>query len=39
MNGPLEDQVAIGRNNAIKCYNVPLDLASFAAEMADTVVT
>jgi predicted TIM-barrel fold metal-dependent hydrolase len=32
---PLEDQVAIGRNNAIKWYNLPLPLASASAEMAD----
>jgi predicted TIM-barrel fold metal-dependent hydrolase len=25
---PLEDQIAIGRNNAIKCYNLPLELVS-----------
>jgi predicted TIM-barrel fold metal-dependent hydrolase len=36
---PLEDQVAIGRNNAINWYNLPLELASVSAEMANTVVT
>ena len=24
---PIEDQMAIGRNNAIKCYKLPLELA------------
>jgi uncharacterized protein len=32
---PLEDQMAIGRNNAIKWYQLPLQLASAPAEMAD----
>jgi predicted TIM-barrel fold metal-dependent hydrolase len=31
---PLEDQIAIGRNNAIKCYKLPLELASVPAEVA-----
>jgi predicted TIM-barrel fold metal-dependent hydrolase len=31
---PLEDQIAIGRNNAIKCYNLPLELASASADVA-----
>jgi hypothetical protein len=34
---PPEDQVAIGRNNAIKWYNLPLELAAVSAEMADAV--
>jgi uncharacterized protein len=29
---PLEDQMAIGRNNAIKIYNLPLELASVSPE-------
>ncbi len=33
---PLEDRIAIGRNNAIKCYNLPLKLAT--PEVADAVV-
>jgi predicted TIM-barrel fold metal-dependent hydrolase len=31
---PLEDQIAIGRNNAIKCYQLPLQLAAVPAEVA-----
>lgn len=31
---PLEDQMAIGRNNVIKFYNLPLELASVPAETA-----
>jgi predicted TIM-barrel fold metal-dependent hydrolase len=32
---PLEDRMAIGRNNAIKFYNLPLELASAPAAMAE----
>ena len=32
----LEDQIAIGRNNAINWYNLPLELAVASAEMAGT---
>jgi predicted TIM-barrel fold metal-dependent hydrolase len=35
---PPEDQIAIGRNNAIKCYNLPLELASAPAEAAAATV-
>jgi predicted TIM-barrel fold metal-dependent hydrolase len=31
---PLEDQIAIGRNNAIKCYKLPLELASVPDQVA-----
>ena len=31
---PLEDQVAIGRNNVIKFYNLPLELVSVSSEAA-----
>jgi hypothetical protein len=32
----LGDQIAIGRNNAINWYNLPLELAVASAEMAGT---
>jgi predicted TIM-barrel fold metal-dependent hydrolase len=35
---PLEDQVAIGRNNAIKWYNLPLEPASVSPETAAAAV-
>ncbi len=35
---PLEDRMAIGRNNAIKIYELPLELASAPAEVADIAV-
>jgi predicted TIM-barrel fold metal-dependent hydrolase len=35
---PLEDQIAIGRNNAIKWYSLPLELASASAVGADAAV-
>lgn len=35
---PLEDQIAIGRNNVVKWYNLPLELASAPAEMTHAVV-
>jgi predicted TIM-barrel fold metal-dependent hydrolase len=35
---PLEDQAAIGRNNAIEWYKLPLEPFSVSAEMADKVV-
>jgi predicted TIM-barrel fold metal-dependent hydrolase len=33
---PPEDQMAIGRNNAIKCYNLPLALAKAPAKVTGT---
>lgn len=35
---PLEDQIAIGRNNAIKCYNLPLEPAETSTVMAEAAV-
>jgi uncharacterized protein len=34
----LDDRMAIGRNNAIKFYNLPLELASAPVEVADVAV-